>query len=105
MMKYIITENRLVDFVDKYLEDSVGRLRVFPLTHINAREGDFELVKDNGETIFTYGDYHLGVEEHLFYKMMALFNLEQRELEKLLEKWFDKHYPENMVITAYPIVE
>ena len=85
-MKYIITENRLVDFVDKYLEDSVGRLRVFPLTHINAREGDFELVKDNGETIFTYGDYHLGVEEHLFYKMMALFNLEQRELEKLLEK-------------------
>ena len=54
-MKYIITENRLVDFVDKYLEDSVGRLRVFPLTHINAREGDFELVKDNGETIFTKG--------------------------------------------------
>ena len=53
-MKYIITENRLVDFVDKYLEDSVGRLRVFPLTHINARDGDFELVKDNGETIFTY---------------------------------------------------
>ena len=104
-MKYIITENRLVDFVDKYLEDSVGRLRVFPLTHINAREGDFELVKDNGETIFTYFDYHLGVEEHLFYKMMALFNLEQRELEKLLEKWFDKHYPGNMVITAYPIIE
>ena len=76
-MKYIITENRLVDFVDKYLEDSVGRLRVSPLTHINAREGDFELVKDNGETIFTYGDYHLGVEEHLFYKMMSLFNLEK----------------------------
>lgn len=95
-MKYTITENRLLDFVDKYLEDSVGKLRVFPLTHINAREGDFELVKDNGETIFTYGDYHLGVEEHLFYKMMALFNL---------EKWFDKYYSGNMVITAYPIVE
>jgi hypothetical protein len=104
-MKYLITENRLVDFVEKYLEDSIGRLRKFPIVHINAREDDFELVTDRGETIFTYLDYHLGVEEHLFYKMMALFNLEKRELEKLLEKWFEKKYPDNMVITAYPIIE
>jgi hypothetical protein len=27
------------------------------------------------------------------------------ELEKLLEKWFEKKYPDNMVITAYPIIE
>ena len=64
-----------------------------------------EWVSKKNETLFTYFDYHLGVEEQLFYKMMALFNLEKRELEKLLEKWFDKHYPDNMVITAYPIVE
>jgi hypothetical protein len=37
--------------------------------------------------------------------MMALFNLEKRELEKLLEKWFNKHYPDSMVITAYPMIE
>ena len=104
-MKYIITENRLIDFVDKYFEKNVGKLRKFPLTHINAREDDFELVNDGGETLFTYFDYHLGVEEQLFYKMMALFNLEKRELEKLLEKWFNKHYPDSMVITAYPIIE
>lgn len=104
-MKYIITENRLIDFVDKYFEKNVGKLRKFPLTHINAREDDFELVTDGGETLFTYFDYHLGVEEQLFYKMIALFNLEKRELEKLLEKWFNKHYPDNLVITAYPIVE
>ena len=77
-MKYIITENRLVDFVDKYFENNIGKLRKFPLTHINAREDDFELVTDGGETLFTYFDYHLGVEEQLFYKMMALFNLEKR---------------------------
>jgi hypothetical protein len=104
-MKYIITENRLVDFVEKYLEDSVGRLRKFPIIHINAREDDFELVTDRGETIFTYDDYHLGVEKELFYKMISLFNLEKRDLEKLLEKWFEKHYPGNMVITAYPMIE
>jgi len=26
-------------------------------------------------------------------------------LEKLLEKWFNKHYPDSMVITAYPMIE
>jgi len=103
-MKYIITENRLVDLVDKYLEDSIGRLRKFPLDHINAREDDFELVDDKGEIIFTYFDYGLGVEENLYIKMLSLFNLNHRELEKLLEKWFTKHY-DNMVLTIYPIIE
>jgi len=103
-MKYIITENRLVDIVDKYLEDSVGRLRKFPLDHINAKEDDFELADDSGETIFTYFDYGLGVEENLYTKMMSLFNLNHKELEKLLEKWFTKHY-DGMVLNIYPIIE
>jgi hypothetical protein len=103
-MKYIITENRLIDLVDKYLEDSIGRLRKFPITHINAREDDFELVDDKGETMFYYYDYGLGVEENLYIKMLSLFNLNHRELEKLLEKWFSKHY-DGMVLTIYPIIE
>jgi hypothetical protein len=103
-MKYIISENRLVDLVDKYLEDSIGKLRKFPLEHINAREDDFELADDNGETIFTYFDYGLGVEENLYIKMLSLFNLDHKELEKLLEKWFSKHY-DGIVINVYPIIE
>jgi hypothetical protein len=103
-MKYIIKENRLVDIVDKYLEDSIGKLRKFPLDHMNAREDDFELSDDSGETIFTYFDYGLGVEENLYLKMLSLFNLNHKELEKLLEKWFSKHYGD-MVITVYPIIE
>ena len=103
-MKYLITENRLVDIVDKYLDDSIGRLRKFPLDHINAREDDFELADDSGETIFTYFDYGLGVEENLYTKMMSLFNLSHKELEKLLEKWFTKHY-DGTVLTIYPIIE
>jgi hypothetical protein len=104
-MKYLITENRLVDFVDKYLNDTVGELNKVELDHINAREGDFEIVDENMGTVFRYMDYHLGVEEHLFYHMMKLFALDKRETEKLLEKWFNKHYPDDMVITAFPIVE
>ena len=103
-MKYIITENRLVDLVDKYLEDSVGKLRKFPLEHINAREDDFELVDDSDETIFTYFDYGLGVEDNLYIKMLSLFSLNHRELEKLLENWFSQNY-DGVVLTIYPIIE
>ena len=100
-MKYIITENRLVDFVDKFITDKVGRLRKFPLEDINAREGDFELIQDSGWKVFVYSDYHLEVDNELFDSMKALFNLDTRETEKLLEKWFEQNYPGNMVITAY----
>jgi hypothetical protein len=104
-MKYLITENRLVDFVDKYLNDVVGELDKVELDDINAREDDFEIVDENMDTVFRYMDYHLGVEEKLFYHMMNLFALDRRETEKLIEKWFDKNYPGNLVITAHPIVE
>ena len=104
-MKYLITENRLVDFVDKYLKDTVGELNRVELDHINAREGDFEIVDKNMKTIFRYMDYHLGVEEHLFKHMMDLFGLDVRETEKLLEKWFNKHYPDDLVISAFQVIE
>jgi uncharacterized protein (UPF0305 family) len=104
-MKYLITENRLIDFVDKYLKDTVGELKKVELNHINATEGDFEIVDENMETVFRYMDYHLGVEENLFYYMMNLFGLDKRETEKLLEKWFNKHYPDDFLISAFPIIE
>jgi hypothetical protein len=104
-MKYVITENRLVDFVDKYLQNDIGRLRKFPIIHYNAREGDFELVTDKGQTILTYEDYHLAVDKELYNKLLSLFNLEKNELEKLLAKWFEKNYPDSMVIGVYPMIE
>jgi len=104
-MKYVIAENRLVDFVDKYLQNNIGGLRKFPIVHYNAREGDFELVTDRGQTILTYEDYHLAVDKELYNKLLSLFNLEKNELEKLLAKWFEKNYPDSMVIGVYPMIE
>ena len=60
------------DFVDKYLNDVVGELNKVELDDINAREDDFEIVDENMDTVFRYMDYHLGVEEKLFYHMMKL---------------------------------
>jgi hypothetical protein len=104
-MKYLITESKLINFVDKFITDSVGRLRKFPLEDINAREGDFELIQDNAWKVFVYSDYHLEVDNELFDKTKALFNLDTRETEKLFEKWFEQNYPGNLVITAYRALE
>lgn len=104
-MKYLITESKLINFVDKYITDSVGRLREFPLTDINAREGDFELIQDSGWKIFVYSDYHLEVDNELFDRTRALFNLDTRDTEKLFEKWFEQNYPGNFVISAYRAIE
>lgn len=104
-MKYIIKESKLSNFVDKFLMDTAGRLRKFPIIHINAREDDFELVQNNGKTIFVYSDYHLGVDKKLFDKIMDLFNLDTKGTEKVFENWFKKNYPNDLVINTYPIIE
>lgn len=104
-MNYIIRQKRLIDIIEKYLQDSIGRLRVFPIQHVNAREDDFELVNDKGETVFVYLDYSLGVEENLYVKMLSLFNMNHRELEKILQPWFNRKFPKNVVIQVYPIIE
>jgi hypothetical protein len=41
-MKYIINESKLISFLDKVIEDSVGKLEMEPLLDINAREDDFK---------------------------------------------------------------
>ncbi len=69
----------MVDFVDKYLKDTVGELNRVELDHVNAREGDFDIVDKNMETIFRYMDYHLGVEEHLFRQITDLNNVKKTQ--------------------------
>lgn len=104
-MKYLITENRLVDIVDRYLEDTVGKLRKYPLDHINARDDDFELVDKNKDTVFRYFDYEVGVEENLYIQMLSLFNLKHKELADIIEKWFSMNFPELVVLNVHPIIE
>ena len=100
-MKYIISENRLINLLDKYIEESVGKLKKIPSNDVNARDGDFELVADDGTLVFGYLDYHLSVKPDLFYTLMGLFNVNKNELEKLIEKWFASHFPDSFLIRAY----
>jgi hypothetical protein len=100
-MKYVISENRLINLLDKYIEERVGKLKKIPLDDVNARDGDFELVTDDRTSIFTYLDYHLSVKPDLFYTLMGLFNVNKNELEKLIEKWFSSQFPDSFLIQAY----
>jgi hypothetical protein len=100
-MKYIINESKLISFLDKVIEDSVGKLEMKPLLDINAREDDFKLVNSTNETIFTYMDYELSVNKNLYYTLGNLFNLKEDELRNLIQKWFEKNYPGHLVIGVY----
>ena len=100
-MKYIINESKLISFLDKVIEDSVGKLEMEPLLDINAREDDFKLVNSNNETIFTYMDYELSVNKNLYYTLGNLFNLKEDELRNLIQKWFEKNYHGHLVIGVY----
>jgi hypothetical protein len=100
-MEYIISENRLIKLIDKYIEERIGKLKKIPSNDVNARDGDFELVADDGTLIFGYLDYHLSVKPDLFYSLMGLFNLNKNELENLIEKWFSSHFPDSFLIQAY----
>ena len=104
-MKYLIKEDRLINLVDTYIEESVGELTKIPYDNINAREDDFELIDSNENIIFRYYDYELGMHADLFVKLLSLFNLNAKELTKIIEEWFKLHFPENLVLTLYPIIE
>jgi hypothetical protein len=103
-MKYIITENRMVGIIEKYIQDRVGKLRKYPTHHINARDGDYEFANNKGETIFRLMDHDLGVDEPLYLQMLSLFNLNDRELEELIKLWFKTHYPDSLILSVYPLV-
>jgi hypothetical protein len=100
-MEYIISENRLIKLIDKYIEEGIGKFKKIPSNDVNARDGDFKLVTDDGTSIFDYEDYHLGVNPDLFYTLMGLFNIDKNEIKNLIEKWFSFHFPDSVLIQVY----
>jgi hypothetical protein len=100
-MDYIISEQRLVKIIDKYITDTVGELQVVDSTNVNAREGDFEIIDENEDLVFEFVDHHLGIKQQLFLNIMNYFNLSNSETEGLFQRWFEYRYPDNLIIAAY----
>lgn len=100
-MDYIISEDRLVRLVDKYIATSVGELSMRNSSNIHATEEDFELVDENRNLIFEMLDGHLGVSRNLFATISELFGRSISETEDLIQRWFEKKYPNEPIMAVY----
>jgi hypothetical protein len=102
IMDYIISEDRLVRLVDKYIATSVGELIETKSSHQLGDENDFDIVDENGNMVFQYFGKHLGVSKDLFSNLHGLFShMNVSETEKLIQLWFDKKYPDEPVQAVY----
>ena len=100
-MKYTITEDRLINFLNKFIEDTYGELYIVPSIDSNSREGDFTLDDSEGNTVFVYHDYAFIVNQRLFKTLMGLLNVSDVELEKILKKWFMYNFPGTTILSAH----
>ena len=100
-MDYIISEDRLVKLVDKYIATVVGELIQRESSHSIGEEEDFDLVDGNENMIFQYFSKHLGVSKNLFVTISEMFGRNFSETEKLIQLWFEKKYPDEPVQAVY----
>ena len=100
-MDYIIKESRLIKLIDNYITESVGKLYKTDSTNVNAREGDFQIIDENGSLVFEYFDYHLVIKQELFVTIMNYLNLNTSQTEGLFRRWFEYRFPDNLIIAAY----
>ena len=100
-MKYIIREDRLLRLVDEYITSVVGELIQIESSHHLGEKEDFDLVDGNENTIFQYFGKHLGVSKNLFVTIGELFGRNVSETEKLIQRWFEKKYPDEPVQAVY----
>ena len=100
-MKYIISEDRLLRLVDEYITSVVGELIQIESSHHLGEKEDFDLVDGNENTIFQYFGKHLGVSKQLFVTIGELFGRNVSETEKLIQRWFEKKYPDEPVQAVY----
>jgi hypothetical protein len=100
-MDYIISEDRLIKLVDKYITLSVGELIERESSHQLGDEKDFDIVDKNGNMIFQYFRKHLGVSQYLFVSISDLFSINQSVTENLFQRWFEQKYPDLPIKDVY----
>jgi hypothetical protein len=100
-MDYIIKESRLLKFLDDYITQTVGNLNMINSSHVMASKEDFELINNNRKIIFEFLDHNLGVSQDLFVTISHLFNMNASETENIFVRWFEKKYPNELIVASY----
>lgn len=100
-MDYIISEDRFLRLVDKYITLGVGELTKTKSSHQLGGWRDFDLIDRNGNLIFQYFGKNLGVSRDLFETISELFGRSISETEGLIHRWFEKNYPNEPIKGVY----
>ena len=105
IMDYIIFESRLLRLIDNYITSVVGgKLLKTKSSHQFGDEKDFDIVDKNGNMIFQYFDKRLGVSDDLYEIISELFGMNFLETEGLIQRWFEKKYPDLPIKGVYPSI-
>jgi glutamine phosphoribosylpyrophosphate amidotransferase len=79
----------------------VGDLTMVNSSHIIASKEDFELIDKDRKVIFEFIDHNLGVSQQLFLTISDLFNMNVSETENIFVRWFEKKYPNELIMASY----
>ena len=92
-MKYIITENRLDDIVDKYITAKFNNLKT------EGKKSNSYMIKtvwstpDNKKIIVTIKSFRdeVFVKNTFFNEIGSMFSIGSDEIQKYLIRWFENH--------------
>jgi len=99
-MKYIITESRLNEFMNDYMNSWVSTENVW--NYDNFILIDSKLDDGEDETVLEYDheDGRLWVMEYIKNYIMDLFNKTRNEVDKFLKHWFENEFNVNVSYVA-----
>ena len=93
-MKYLITENRLIDIIHKFLNERYGNLN--PIRPEGTREGYYQFLdSDNNLVMDGILNREFLADYRIAEVMKDMFDLDNETLEQLFLKWVEKRYGMN----------
>ena len=99
-MKYIITESRLNEFMNDYMNSWVSTKNVW--NYDNFILIDSKLDDGEDETVLEYDheDGRLWVMGYVKKHLMDLFNKPRKEVDEFLKHWFENEFNVNVSYVA-----
>jgi hypothetical protein len=99
-MKYIITESRLNEFMNDYMNSWFSSKRFWK--HDSFIIVDSHLDEDEYEPVMEYDheDGRLWVMEYIKNYIMDLFNKTRNEVDEFLKHWFENEFNVNVSYVA-----
>ena len=88
-MRYIITENRLRQFINSFIDNWTStKLRYLYFDNILYMD-----TEDEGYCVMEYdpSDGRLWFSKRLKHDLQNIFNLSQEEIYKIMKEWFEAH--------------